>query len=174
MLGDKFYVDLVRRQVIEDAIIGLPVDPPEPGAADVRDARGELEAEKVEDAEDGVGIPRRVGHDLGGLEFRLLLKDDGKQMEAVAQSSGHCNCVQAGELIGSQVVPGDTPFTAEVAWIRPRVDRAHGHDEPKPVGGGDLSSSPATGERYGVLSGDERRVGRRQGLGTDEVLLDPA
>lgn len=91
MLGDQFYVDLVRCQVIEDAIIGLPVDPPEPGAADVRDARGELIAEKVEDAEDGIGIPRRVGHDLGGLEFRLLLKDDGKQMEAVAQSSGYCN-----------------------------------------------------------------------------------
>ena len=95
-------------------------------------------------------------------------------MEAVAQSSGYCNCVQAGELIGSQVVPGDTPFTAEVAWIRPRVDGTHGHDEPKPVGGGYFSSSPAAGKRYSVLGGDERRIGRSQGLGTDEVLLDPA
>ena len=64
----------------------------------------------MEDAEDGIGIPRRVGHDFGGPEFRLLLQDDGKQMEAVAQSSGYCNCVQASELIGSQLVPGDTPF----------------------------------------------------------------
>ena len=98
-----------------------------------------------------------------GWSSGLLLKDDGKQMEAVAQSSGYCDCVQASELIGSQVVPGDATLTTEVAWIRPRVDRAHGHDESKPVGGGDLSSSPATGERYGVLGGDERRIGHRQG-----------
>ena len=46
--------------------------------------RGELIAEKVEDAEDGIGIPRRVGHDLSGLEFRLTGRTSSAAIKASA------------------------------------------------------------------------------------------
>ena len=94
-------------------------------------------------------------------------------MEAVAQSAWNGKGVQTGELIRRQVVPGDAPLTTEIAWIRPRVDRAYRRDEAKPVGGSDFSASPTASERYGILGNDEGGTDRCQGLGADEVLLHP-
>src|SRR3954452_7712026 len=172
-LGDEPHVDPVGRQLVEQAVICLRVDAPEPRAAHVGDPGRELVAEEMENAEDRVGVAGRVRHDLGGLEFCFLLEDNGEQVEAVAQRAGDGDCVQAGVLVGSKIIPGDTAHAAKVARVRPRVNRPDRHDKAQAIGGRDLSAAPASGEWHGVLGRDQRGVGGRQRLGAQEVLLDP-
>ena len=45
------------------------------------------------------GVARRIGRDLGRLQFSLLLKDDHEQVETIAQSAGDSDRVVAGELV---------------------------------------------------------------------------
>ena len=70
-----------------------------------------------------------------------------EQVEAVAQRAGHGDGVQAGELVGDEIVVGDPALAAEVARVRPGVDRAHRHDEAQAVGRCHLAAAPAPGQR---------------------------
>ena len=164
----------MRGQLVEGAVIGLAVHAPEPRAADVGQARAELVAEEMEDAEDRVGVGAGVGHDLGRLQLGLLLQHDREQGQAVAQGAGHGDAVQAGELVGDEVVERDPALLAEVARVRPGVDGADRHHEAQPVGGCDVAAAPGAGERDAVLGGDQAGIGPGQGLGPDVVLPHPA
>ena len=128
----------------------------------------------MEDAEDRVGVGPGVRHDFGRLQFGLLLQHDGEQHQAVAQGAGHGDAVQAGELVGDQVVERDPALLAEVARVRPGMDRANRHHEAQPVGGRHVAAAPGLGERDAVLGGDQRGVGAGQRFGPDVVLPHPA
>ena len=56
MITDQRGVDRSARDRVERSVVGLPVDAPELGAADVGEARAELVAQEPEQAEDRVGI----------------------------------------------------------------------------------------------------------------------
>ena len=81
--------------------------------------------------------------------------------------------MQAGELIGDEVVVGDAATDAEVLRVGPRVHGAHGHDEAQAVGGGNLATAPGVGQRDPVLRRDQARVRRGQGLVAQVILADP-
>jgi len=87
MVGDQLHVDLVRRDIIEDAVVGFCVHAPESCAANVSNAGAELVSEQMEYAEDRISIAGRVGHDLGRLKLGLLFENDGEEIKTVAQSA---------------------------------------------------------------------------------------
>jgi hypothetical protein len=72
MFSDDFHIEFVGSEFVEDAIVGLAIDPPKPRAAYVSDARAELNAEQIEYSEDGVGLTGGVSHDLGEIELGFL------------------------------------------------------------------------------------------------------
>ena len=84
------------------------------------------------------------------------------------------DAVQAGELVGDQVVERDSALLAEVVRVRTGVNGADRHHEAEAVGRRHLAAAPSPGERDAVLSGDQGSVGARQRLGPDVVLPDPA
>jgi len=89
-----------------NVLASLSIDTPEPRAADIGDARRELEPEEVENAENRVGIAGRIGHDFAWPQFGFLVEHDRQQMEAVAQRTGDRHGIQPGKTVGNQIVPG--------------------------------------------------------------------
>lgn len=159
MFDNQPGVDPIRGEVIQHAIIGLAIDTPEPRAANVGDARRELEPEQVKNAEDRVGVAGCVGHDLAWPQFGFLVEHDGKQIEAVAQRAGHRQSIQPGKAIRNQIVPGDAAFAPEIARVWAGVDRADWHGETQSIGRGDLAAAPNAGQWYPVMGRDQQRVG---------------
>ena len=83
------------------------------------------------------------------------------------------DAVEAGELVGGEVVVGDAAAGAEVLAVGAGVDGADRDDEPQAVGRGDLAAAPGLRQRDLGLGVDQPGVGAGQGLGPDVVLLDP-
>ena len=81
--------------------------------------------------------------------------------------------MQAGELIGHEVVAGDAPADTEVLGVGPRVHGAHRHHEAQAVGGGHLTTAPGARQGDPGLRRDEARVRRAQGLVAQVILADP-
>ena len=96
--------------------------------------RTEAVAEQAEETEHHIRVGPGVGHDLRGLQLCLLFERDREQHQAVAQRPRDRNAVQAGELIGHEVVVGDAPADTEVLGVGPRVHGAHRHHEAQAVG----------------------------------------
>src|SRR5271165_259875 len=76
----------------------------EPGTTDVGNARAELVAEQPKNAEDHVCVCAGIGHDFGRLKLCLLFEHDAQQHEAIAQSAGDGDGVEAGKLVGDKIV----------------------------------------------------------------------
>src|SRR3546814_1062849 len=74
VLDDQLGVDPVRREVVQHTVIGLSIDTPEPRAADIGDARRELEPEEVENAENRVGIAGRIRSEEHTSELQSLMR----------------------------------------------------------------------------------------------------
>ena len=92
---------------VKRAVVGPGIDPPEAGTTDVGEPRTEAVAEQAEETEHHIRVGPGVGHDLRGLQLCLLFERDREQHQAVAQRPRDRNAVQAGELIGHEVVVGD-------------------------------------------------------------------
>ena len=71
----------------------------------------------MEDAEDRVRVSAGVGHDFSWLQLGLLFQHDRQQDQTVAQRARHGDAVQAGELIGDEVVERDPALLAIVFWV---------------------------------------------------------
>ena len=56
VLGDEANVDPVPRQLVEDAMAGLGIDPPEAGPADIGDPATELTTQRTKHDEDRVDV----------------------------------------------------------------------------------------------------------------------
>ncbi|MNR37526.1 hypothetical protein D3C85_1555520 [compost metagenome] len=94
------------------------------------------------------------------LQLGLLFQHDRQQHQAVAQRAGHGDGVEAGELVGNQVVPGDTPAGAEILRIGAGMHGAHRYDEAHAIGGGDLAATPDLGQFQLALRSDQDGVSR--------------
>lgn len=103
VLQDQLHIDFVRGEFVEYAIVGFPIDAPEPRAADIGDARAELVTKQVEYSKNRICISGSVGHDLGRLKFGLLFENDGDEIEAVAQRAGDGHSVETGELVEARL-----------------------------------------------------------------------
>jgi len=74
VICDQPGVDPVGRDLVELPVVGVRVDSPEPSAAGVGQARGELVAEQPEEAEHDFGVAGGVGHDLAGVHAGLRVE----------------------------------------------------------------------------------------------------
>ena len=170
---DELDVDPVAGQAVERAVVGGPVDAPEAGIADVGEPGAELVAQEPEQPEHRVSVGCSIGHDFRGFEVGFLVEQQSQDEQAVAQCAGHHDGVQAGELVGDEVVVGDAAAGAEVLGIGSGVDGVAGCDEADAVGRGHLAASPDVGDRQGVLRRDDPGVGGSDSFGPNEVLADP-
>ena len=154
------------------AVVGPGIDPPAAGTADVGAPRTEAVAAQAEETEHHIRGGPGVGHDLRGLQRCVLFERAREQHQAVAQRPRDRNAVQAGALIGHEVVEGDAPADTEVLGGG-RVHGAPRHHEAPAVGGGHLT--PAPGARPGDpgVRRDEARGRRAHGLVAQVMLADP-
>ena len=166
-------IDGAFAEAVERAVIGFPVDPPEPGVAEVGQAWAELVAKQPEQAEHRVGIGGGVGHEFDRLQLGLLFEEKGEQHQAVAQGAGDHDAVQAAELVGQQIVPGHAAGLAEILRVRPGMDGARRGGEAHAVRRGDIAGTPEFDERQRGVGGHDPRIGGRDGFRPDEVLADP-
>jgi len=106
------------------AIIGLWIDSPEAGAADIGQPWTKSVAQESEKPKDDIAVGSSISHDLGRLQFGLLLKHHSEQDQAVAQGAGHGDAVQAGKLVGCKVVIRHAGANAKILRIGSSVHRA--------------------------------------------------
>lgn len=90
------------------------------------------------------------------------------------QGAGHGDGVQAGELVGHEVIVGDAAFGAEALRVGAGVDGAHRYQEAQPVGGGDIAATPPPRQVDAVLGGDKAGIGQGQGFCPQIILPNPA
>jgi len=83
------------------------------------------------------------------------------------------DAVQAGELVGGEVVIGDAARGPEVLAVIAGVDGAHRHHKAQPVGRGDLAASPGLRQANSGLGLDQFCIGGGDGLGAHEVVAYP-
>ena len=81
--------------------------------------------------------------------------------------------MEAGELVGGEIVIGDAAIGVEVFAIGASIDRADGHDKPQAIRGRHFPSTPALGQGHGGLGIDQTGIGPGEGLGPEIVLLHP-
>ena len=134
MLCNEGHPHFMRGEIVERAVIGFWIDPPEPGAADIGDARAELVARQPENAEDHVGISARVGHDFGRLKLGFLFEHDAQQHETVAQRARNGDRVEAGKLVGDEVAVGDAALLPKIFRVWPGMNGANRRHEAQTVG----------------------------------------
>ena len=173
IVSNQVEIDGALRNLLERAVIGGAVDAPELCAANIRQSRAELIAEQPEKAENGVGISGGVGHDFLGIEFGLLFEQQGEDDETVAQGSRHDGSVEAGELIGEHVVPGEAARPAIIFWVGSGMDGACRSDETHAVGRGDFAGTPMLDKRQFAVGCDNEGAGGVERFRADEVLADP-
>jgi hypothetical protein len=149
------------------------VDPPEPGAAAVRESWGELVAEQPEEAEHDVGVAGGVGHDLPRLDARLWVEQPIEQVQRVWLGAWDDDHVDAGVVVGGRAECRDSAATVEVAAVEAGAERAARDDEPEPVDRGDLTATPAVGERQAGVVLDDPGIRGDQRLRADVVAGDP-
>ncbi len=141
------------------------VEAPEAGVGQVGQARAEAIAEQAEQAEDHVAVGGGIGHDLVGLERRRgLLEQPIQDEEGVADGPRDDGAVEAEEMVQGVVEQRQAATRAEVYAVGSGVDCAHRHDEPQPVGGGDLAAAPQCCQRDGAVELDRPCVGAREGF----------
>ena len=141
--------------------------------ANVGQPRAETVAKQPEQPEDNITVSARVSHDLRRLQLGLLLQDHRQQNQAVAQSAGQGDGVQAGELVGDQIVVSHSPPGTKVLGVVSGVDCPHGHHKTHAVGGGDFPATPGAGQGDLVLRGRQACVGGNQGVVPHIILVDP-
>jgi hypothetical protein len=140
LLADQLAVDAVAGEAVERAVVGVAIDAPEALVGQASRAGAELVAQQPEQPEDLIGVGGLVGDDhrrpalAGRGQFEQPIEDH----QRVAQCAGNDDRVQAGELVGEVVQPGDPAAAGEVARVRTGVDRADRHAEAHPVDGGDV------------------------------------
>ena len=173
VLTDQPEIDRAFAKAVERAIIGLPVDPPQPGVTQIGQPRAELVAQQPEQAEHRIGIRGGVGHEFHRLQFGFLFKKKGEQHQAVTQCSGNHDAIQAAELVRQQIVPGHTPGLTEIFRIGSGMDGARGRGEAHAIRRSNVPRAPAFHERQRRMGGDDPRIGGRDGFRTDEILTDP-
>ena len=93
--------------------------------------------------------------------------------QAVAQSAGHDDRVQAGELVGDEVVVRDATAGAEIFWVGSSMYGARRRGEAHAIRRSDTPRAPELHERQRGVCGDDPRTGGGEGFWTDEVLTDP-
>ena len=173
MRCDAIEVDALPGQRIEITVVGVRIDAPKAAAADVGQAGTEAIAQQSEQPENDIAVGAGVGHDLGGLQLGLLLQHDRQQDQAVAQGAGHRDRVEAGALIGEQVVPGDAATAVEILRVRSGVEASHGDHEAHAVGGCHIAAAPGSRQRDAILCGDQHRIGRDERVVAQVDLVDP-
>ena len=117
-----------------------------------------LVAQQPEQAEDHVTGAGRIAHDLRGIETGLLLKQAFQDEQRIAERAGHDNAMEAGKLVGGEVVVGDSSIRPEVFAVGPSVDGADRDDKPQAIGGGDISAAPFLGQRQRSLGVTSRAL----------------
>lgn len=162
--SDGLRLHLMARDLVQRSVVGFRVEALESRPPDIRKARTELVAEEPEQAEDDVARAGGVRHDLGGPEAGLLLKEAVEDENRIAQRSGNDDSVEAGKLVGREVVVRDAALLTEVPRIGSGVHRPNRGDETKPVGGGHLTPSPGPRERNPRLGVHKAGIGAREGL----------
>lgn len=131
------------------------IDPPIASAPDIGDPRTKTIAQQPEQTENDVGVCAGVGHDLGGLKFRLLFQHHGQQVQTVSQGPRNDDSVQPGELIRDEIIVGDASLEAEVFRVWPGVERPHRNHEAKSVGGCHFAATPLMDKRDFVVLRDQ-------------------
>ena len=71
--GDKRQIDFVSGHVVKFAVIGMRVDAPQAGAADVGQPRAKAISREAKQAEDDIAVSAGIGHDLGWLKICLRI-----------------------------------------------------------------------------------------------------
>jgi hypothetical protein len=105
VFADQREIDGAFAEAVERAVIGLPVNPPQPGITEVSEPRAELVAKQPEQTKHRIGIGGGVGHEFHWLQLGFLFEEKGEQHQAVPQGAGNHDAVQAAELVGQQIVP---------------------------------------------------------------------
>ena len=173
VFDDEARIDHTFGDWVEGAVIGGLVDPPEFCAADIGQAWAELESKQPEQAEDGVRIGRRVGHDFHRLKLGLLIEQKSEDYKAITQGTGDNHGTQTAELVGDHIVPGDPAGLTEIFRVRASVNGAGRRGEPHPIGRSNLTGSPMSHNGQATVGRDNGGVGGSDGLWTNEVLADP-
>jgi len=77
----------MARNVIQVPIVRIGIHPPEASASDVGQPWGKTISQQAEETKHDVAVSAGVRHDLGRLQFSLLIQNDGQQHQAVSQRS---------------------------------------------------------------------------------------
>lgn len=146
---DQVELDRLAGQPVELAVVRVRARAPEAGTADIGQPRTEVVAKQAEQPEHHIAVGSGVGHDLRRLQLGLLFQHHGQQYQAVAQSARHGDGLEAGELVGDQVVPGDARPLPKYFGLGPactvhtgttkrmpsaKATSPHPRPEPAPVG----------------------------------------
>ena len=151
----------------------LAVHAEQPLVPQVADARGELQAQQVEQGEDDLGIAGRVGRVLQDRQLGLVVEDLVEDVGRVPHRGGDDLGAVLGELVRGPGVEGHPFAVAEV----PRQGRGHPHlagdGEPLAVGRGQRAGAPEPAQWLVVLEVDEPRRRGLQGLVADVPVRAP-
>ena len=107
------------------------------------------------------------------MEFCLLFENHSQEEEAVSQRAGDHDGVQAGELVGNEIVVGDAVFVAKVLGIGASMERADRNDEAEAIGRCYFTAAPGLYKRDSILCGDQAGIRLGQGFVPNEVLVYP-
>jgi len=126
VVGDEVRVESVAGELVQRPVVGDRIKPPEPGAAGIGEAWGELVAEQSEAPEDDVGVAGGVGHDLAGPHAGLRVKQPVEQVQRVGLGAGHDHGVDRDVVIDGGGQGGDAAAAVVVAAVEAGVDGAVG------------------------------------------------
>ena len=101
--------------------------------SELSQARTELESQQPEESKDDVGISCRVGHELPGLQFGLVLEQTVQDIRRVMERARDHDAVEAGELIAGEILVGHPALHMEIFAVVTGMEAAHGNHEPESI-----------------------------------------
>ena len=77
-----------------------------------------------------------------GLSYVCCSRTHGEQEQAISQRPRDYDGVEAGELVGNEIVVGHAVFIAKIFGVGSGMKRPDRNDEAEPVSRGDFSAAP--------------------------------
>ena len=128
-------------------------------SAQVPDARGELQPQKMKQGEDDLGVASGVGRVLEDRKIGLVIEDLVEDIGRVTNRRRDDLRPVLRVLVRGPGVESEAPSEAEIFWQRGRVLRRASNGESLAIGGGEGSTAPGLGKRQLVLEVHESREG---------------
>jgi hypothetical protein len=159
-------------KVDRGTVVGVGLYPPAFLVGQVRERGPVGDAKQLQEPEDHVGVRPGVRHDDLGELAAVQSEDDDDHVQGVPHRPRHDLGAASHSEVVYGVEPGHAPLGPEVLAVGAGERGGDRDDEPHPVDGGDQAAAPCLREGKPGLPGDQRGVGRRQGLGPHVVLED--